>query len=249
MDIAVALASGAFVGSVLGLVGAGGAMLTVPILLYLFHYSAIHATTASLAVVFIAALFSVIPKARSNDVLYREAFSVWALGLVTNLGGSVLAKHIAPSFITGGFAIILILAGSSMSLGAVGDRPERKVPFVLLLVISLVIGAMTGVFGIGGGFLAIPVLVLFFHTPHNKAAGTSLLIIALNCFTSFVGHHSIWHEVRWSIPIAIAISAVIVSTVASHFSKRVPVALLRQAFAGVLYAIAIFTILKTWFLA
>ncbi len=247
-DILLALLSGAFVGSVLGLVGAGGAMLTVPILLYLFHYSAIHATTASLAVVFIAALFGVIPKARTRDVLYREAFTVWTLGLVTNLGGSVLAKQLAPSIITGGFAVVLILAGTSMLRGAVKDRPERKIPFALLLLISLVIGAMTGIFGIGGGFMAIPILVLFFHTPQNKAAGTSLLIIALNCLTSFLGHHSIWHEIRWSIPAAIAISAVIVSTVASHFSKRVPATHLRRAFAAVLYAIALFTILKTWFL-
>jgi len=247
-DIALALLSGAFVGSILGLVGAGGAMLTVPILLYLFHYSAIHATTASLAVVFVAALFSVIPKARTKDVLYREAFTVWALGLVTNLGGSILAKHFAPSVITSGFAVILIVAGSSMLRGNIADRPERKIPLVILLVISLVIGAMTGVFGIGGGFLAIPVLVLFFHTPQNKAAGTSLLIIALNCLTSFLGHHSIWHEIRWSIPSTIALSAVVVSTIASHFSKRVPATQLRRAFAGVLYAIALFTILKTWFL-
>jgi uncharacterized protein len=246
LNLALALLSGAFVGSVLGLVGAGGAMLTVPILLYIFHYSPIHATTASLAVVFIAALFGVIPKARSRDVLYREAFTVWALGLVTNLGGSVVAKHLAPSVITGGFAIILVLAGTSMLRGNATDRPERKIPFLILLAISLVIGAMTGIFGIGGGFLAIPVLVLFFHIPHNKAAGTSLLIIALNCLTSFIGHHNIWHEIHWFVPEAIAGSAVVVSTIASHFSKRVPAKQLRQAFAVVLYAIAIFTILKTW---
>ena len=235
-------------GSVLGLVGAGGALLSVPILLYIFHYSPIHATTAAVAVVFIAALFGLIPKIREKDVLYREASTVWALGLLSNLGGSIIAKHLSPTILTGGFALILIIAGSIMLRGKVNDHPERKIPIAVLALISLVIGAMTGIFGIGGGFLAIPVLVLVFHVPQNKAAGTSLLIIALNSLTSFIGHNALWHEVRWGIPGTIAISAVIVSTIASHLSPRMPAEALRRAFAFLLYAIAIFTILKTWFL-
>jgi uncharacterized membrane protein YfcA len=105
---------------------------------------------------------------------------------------------------------------------------------------------MTGVFGVGGGFLAIPVLVLFYNTPQNKAAGTSLLIISINSLTSFIGHHSVWHEVKWGIPIGIGAVAVVVSLIASHNTKHVPVQLLRRSFAYLLFAISIFTIAKTW---
>ena len=93
--VILSLIFGAFIGSVLGFVGAGGAMITVPILLYVFHFNPQQATTAALAVVFIAAFFGLIPKIRSKDILYREALSIWALGLVTNIGGALLSKHLS----------------------------------------------------------------------------------------------------------------------------------------------------------
>jgi len=157
----LALLCGAFIGAVLGFVGAGGAMLSVPILLYIFKFSTAQATTAALAVVFMAAAAGVIPKWRSKDVLYREALSVWAIGFISNVGGAILSKHFPSSAITTGFALILIIAGGSMLKGPIADHPEKRMQPLALIAISLIIGAMTGVFGIGGGFLAIPVLVLF----------------------------------------------------------------------------------------
>jgi uncharacterized membrane protein YfcA len=113
-------------------------------------------------------------------------------------------------------------------------------------VISLVIGSITGLFGIGGGFLAIPVLVLFFGTPPAIAAGTSLLIIALNSFISFLGHHALWDSVEWHIPIFIGASAVVIAQFASHYSSKTPQDKLRKAFAYLLLTISIFTITQTW---
>jgi uncharacterized membrane protein YfcA len=248
MDPVFALLAGSFVGAVLGLVGAGGAMLTVPILLYIFHFTPVQATTASLAVVFLAAFAGVIPKWRKGEVLPREALAVWGLGLVTNLGGSILAKHIAPNLITSGFAGVMLLAGISMLRGPIADRAEKKIPITVLIFISLLIGALTGLFGVGGGFLAIPILVRFFHTPQGKAAGTSLLIIALNCSTSFLGHHGIWSQIHWSIPIYIGTTAVLVSIFASHHSSKLSPHLLRRSLAGLLFTLTVFTLLKTWLL-
>lgn len=245
-EIIGALAAGTFVGSILGFIGAGGAMLTVPLLLYGFHFTAVAATTAALAVVFIAALVGVIPKARRGDVLYREALTVWGLGLITNIGGGIIAKHLPSAFLTSGFAFFLVIAGASMLKGTPKDHPERRMPLAILVIVSLVIGAMTGLFGIGGGFLAIPILVLFFHTPQNKAAGTSLLIIALNCLTSFLAHHAVWKEISWHVPLIIAGAAVVVSHWASGRSHKVTSQKLRVAFAYLIFAIAIFTITKTW---
>lgn len=141
MDLFLALLAGSFVGSVLGFIGAGGAMLTVPILLYIFHFTPIHATTAALAVVFLAALSGVIPKIRKGEVLIREAFAVWALGLVTNLGGAVVAKNLPDTFILTGFALILTAAGISMLRAPISDQIEKRIPLLTLLGISLVIGA------------------------------------------------------------------------------------------------------------
>jgi uncharacterized membrane protein YfcA len=245
MNVVLAVLSGSFIGSVLGFVGAGGAMVSVPILLYIFHFTPTQATTAALAVVLSAALSGAIPKMRKGDVLYREAFSIWGIGLITNVGGATLSKHFPNAVITGGFALILISAGYATLRGSIKPEPEKRMPLGILILIALTIGAMTGVFGVGGGFLAIPVLVLFYNTPTNKAAGTSLLIISINSATSFFGHHAVWHEVNWHIPIIMGATAVVVSMLASHYSARLPNALLRRAFAYLLFALSAFTIVKT----
>lgn len=246
MNALLAILSGAFIGSVLGLVGAGGAMVSLPVLLYIFHFTPAQATTAALAIVFMAALSGVIPKARTHEVLYREAFSICGIGVVTNIGGAILSKHLPGSLITTGFAMILAVAGVATLKGPIKGGSEKRMTLGVLITISLVIGAMTGIFGVGGGFLAIPVLVLFYNTPQNKAAGTSLLIMAINCLTAFLAHHSVWGEVKWGTPLVIGVVAVIVSLVASHNAKRVPTAHLRRSFAYLLLALSVFTFAKTW---
>lgn len=243
----LALLCGAFIGAVLGFVGAGGAMLSVPILLYLFDFTPAQATTAALAIVFLAAFAGVIPKFRSGDVLIREALSVWGIGFVANVGSAILSRNISGSIITTGFAGVLTFAGASMLRGPVKDHPEKRMQPIALISVSLIIGAMTGIFGVGGGFLAIPILVLFYHTPQKKAAGTSLLIITLNCLTSFIAHHSEWSKINWHTPITIGIAAVIISALASHNSAKINPKLARTSFAYLLFALAAFTLIRTWF--
>jgi len=245
MEIIGGLLAGAFIGAVLGFIGAGGAMLSVPILLYIFDFTPQAATTAALAVVLAAAISGLLPKIKSKEVLFREASVIWALGLVTNIGFSVIAHRLSDSVITTGFAIVLVVAGTSMLIKPIAGT-EKKVPLFWLVVISLVIGSITGLFGIGGGFLAIPILVLFFKNPQGKAAGTSLAIIALNSITAFFGHYQSWPDVTWTVPIAMALSAVVIARFASIKSGQVNPAILKKAFAYLLYSIAILTIAQTW---
>ena len=245
MEIIGALIAGGAIGAVLGFVGAGGAMLSDPILRYGFGFDAKSATTAALAIVFLAALSGAIPKARKGQILYRDALVIVGLGLTTNLGFATIADDLSDSFISTGFALVLILAGLSM-LRSPKFSEQTRMPVSVLIVISLVIGSITGLFGIGGGFLAIPVLVLFFGTPQAIAAGTSLLIIALNSFISFLGHHALWDSVEWHIPIFIGGAAVVVAQVASHYSAKTTPDTLRKAFAYLLLAISVFTIAQTW---
>ena len=245
MEIIGALIAGGAIGAVLGFVGAGGAMLSVPILMYGFGFDAKSATTAALAIVFLAALSGAIPKARKGQILYRDALVIVGLGLTTNFGFATIADDLSDSFISTGFALVLVLAGLSM-LRNPKFSEHTRMPVSVLIVISLVIGSITGLFGIGGGFLAIPVLGLFFGTPQAIAAGTSLLIIALNSFISFLGHHALWDSVEWHIPIFIGGAAVVVAQVASHYSAKTTPDTLRKAFAYLLLAISVFTIAQTW---
>jgi uncharacterized membrane protein YfcA len=248
MEIIGGLIAGGFIGAVLGFIGAGGAMLSVPILLYIFGFTPQAATTAAIAVVLTAAISGLLPKIKSKEVLFKEAAVIWALGLVTNLGFSLIAHRITDSVLTTGFALVLLSAGTAMLIKPVAGT-EKKIPIVWLVVMSLVIGSMTGLFGIGGGFLAVPVLVLFFNVPQGKAAGTSLAIIAINSVTAFFGHYQSWSDVTWTVPIAMSIAAVIVARIASIKSGQMNQAILRKTFAGLLYSIAIFTLLQTWVIA
>ena len=248
MEIIGGFIAGGFIGAVLGFIGAGGAMLSVPILLYIFGFTPQAATTAAIAVVLTAAISGLLPKIKSKEVLFKEAAVIWALGLVTNLGFSLVVHRISDSVITTGFALVLLSAGTAMLIKPVAGT-EKKIPIFWLVVMSLVIGSMTGLFGIGGGFLAVPVLVLFFNVPQGKAAGTSLAIIAINSITAFFGHYQSWSDVTWTVPIAMSIAAVIVARIASIKSGQMNQAILRKTFAGLLYSIAIFTLLQTWVIA
>jgi uncharacterized membrane protein YfcA len=245
METALALIAGGFIGAVLGFVGAGGAMLSVPILMYGFGFEPKAATTAALAVVLLAALSGVIPKARKNQVLYRDAFVICSIGSITNLGFSSIVDQVPDSVITTGFAGILILAGFSMLRPPKLDE-QKRMPLPVLVVMSLFIGTMTGLFGIGGGFIAIPVLVLYFGTPQIVAAGTSLLIIAVNSLISFIGHRSQWDDVQWHIPILMGTSAILIAQVASQLAHKTSPIVLRKAFAYLLFAISIFTLIETY---
>lgn len=245
MDLVLSLFAGAFIGSVLGFVGAGGAMLSVPILIYLFDFTPHHAATAALAIVFSAALSGALPKMKSRQILYRDAFIIWGIGSISNIALSQVSDKLSERFITTGFAVVLVIAGISMLRNPL-TLIHKRIPLSLLILISLIIGSMTGVFGIGGGFLAIPVLVLFFGTPQNIAAGTSLLIISLNSITALIAHHRLWDEIDWHIPAGMTIAAVIVAMIASHKSSKVNSENLRTYFAFLLFAVALFTFIESW---
>jgi len=242
-QLITALISGGFIGAVLGFIGAGGAMVSVPILLYLFDFSPAAATTAALAVVFLAAVAGLRPKFKSKDVLVKEALTIWLLGLITNIGFGLLVERISDSVILIGFSVVLLGAAYSMLVKPIKDSPERKMSVWALVTLSLLIGSLTGLFGIGGGFLAIPVLVLFFHTPQNKAAGTSLLIIALNCLTALAAKFAIWSEIDWGYPLLISVAAVLVAGFASKKAAKTPTVHLKRGFAFLLIGLAGFTIL------
>jgi uncharacterized membrane protein YfcA len=245
VELLGALLSGVVIGAILGFVGAGGAMLAVPMLIYFFNFSAPTATTAALAIVIAAATSGLVPKFKSKDVLIKEALIIAAIGSVTNIGFSLNLYRLSDQSIKSGFALVLIIAATSMLIKPVVGT-EKKVPLLWLLLISLAIGTITGLFGIGGGFLAIPILVLFFKTPPVKAAGTSLLIIVLNSIIAFLSHYAIWSAVNWKIPLAMAISAVVIARFASLKASTVSPQLLKRAFAYLLITISAFTLIHTW---
>lgn len=247
MEILGALIAGAFIGSVLGFVGAGGAMLAVPILIYGFGFEPSVASTAALAVVGSAALSGASAKIKKKEIYYRDALAIWAIGLVTNIFFSTLVHRLPEDFIAIGFSLVIIFAGLSM-LGSPLTTIHKRMSWPVLIVISLLIGSITGLFGIGGGFLVIPVLVLGFGTSHAIAAGTALFVIAINSATALLGHNALWSEVTWEIPLIMGASAVAVAQIASRIKLPISDVLLRKIFAYLLFSVAIFTLIERIFI-
>lgn len=223
-------------------------MLAVPALIYIFGQNPVQATTASLLVVFIGAASGALPKLKRNEIMIKEALIIWAIGLTTNLTGAYFLPRIPENLVLTGFALVLITAGVSMLIPTPVNSAERKISPVALVLISLIIGALTGLFGIGGGFLAIPILILFYGVAPARAAGTSLFIITINTLTGFFAHFRHWDEVNWLIPSIMAVVALVVSRLASHHSSKLSPKTLKQAFALFVFSISMFTLVDTWML-
>ena len=248
MEILGALIAGIFIGSVLGFVGAGGAMLAVPILIYGFGFEPSVASTAALAVVGSAALSGASAKIKKKEIYYRDAFVIWAIGLTTNLGFSNLVDNLPEDFIAIGFSCVIIFAGLSM-LGSPLTTMTKRMSWPVLIGISLLIGSITGLFGIGGGFLVIPVLVLGFGAPQSIAAGTALLVIAVNSMTALIGRHALVGDVSWELPLAMGISAVTIAQIASRIKLPIADSQLRKVFAYFLFTVAAFSLIERIFIA
>ena len=247
MEILGAVATGVLIGSILGLIGAGGAMITIPILIYGFDFKPSSATTAALAIVLSTAIAALIHRAKQGEILYKEGLVIWSLGLSTNLAASIIAHKLPDQALETGVAIIMFAAGYSLSRKS-DTRAHTRISTPYLVALSLVIGLVTGFFGIGGGFIVIPVLVLAFGTPVPVAAGTSLFVIAINSLTALIGHFQSWDEVSWTIPAFITATALVVATVASRLQEKVDQTLLKKSFTALLYGVAIFTLIQAWFI-
>ncbi len=173
--------SGFVIGLALGLVfavlGAGGGIIAVPVLLAVFSLPMNDATGAALAIVFTAALTSAVGSARAGRVDWR---AVGLLGPMTMLGAAVGARvnTFIPERLTAGlFALVLVLA----TVALFKKRPEtpQRVATPVLLVSGLGLGLLTGVLGVGGGFLLVPALVTLAQLPLPRAVGTSTALITL----------------------------------------------------------------------
>ncbi len=250
MVIAEALLVGMAIGAVLGLIGAGGAVVAVPAFIYLFGFSSLQATTASLAVVAVSAGTGAIPRMRLGQVRIRQALLFWGLGIVGTFVGARLAPIIPEPVIVGGFAVVMLGAAIAMwrKSSAIEATEDRHTAPWVLPVVAIAIGLLTGVFGVGGGFLIVPALVLVFGFPFAIATGTSLVVVALNSLTALVFKFDTWGEITWTIPVLVIVGGLIGSVVASTLNHGISQRLLERSFAVLLVILAVWMAIETIFL-
>ena len=206
MDITVLLGyvGAVLIGVVLGLIGGGGSILTVPIFVYLLFIDPVLATAYSLFVVGVTAAVGAIRNIQKKLVDFKTAI---VFAIPAFIAVYVTRKFIVPAipeelFSVGDFlvtknigimvffALIMFLASISLirrKKGGEDSNEEQKFNYPLILVEGLGVGVISGIVGAGGGFLIIPALVIFAKLPMKKAVATSLLIIAIKSLIGFIG--------------------------------------------------------------
>ncbi len=218
-------ASALLIGIILGLIGGGGSILTVPVLVYLLSINPVTATAYSLFVVGVSALVGALRNIQNKLVDFRTAivFSIPAFIAVYSarryilpvipesiweFNGFMLTKNIAIMVF---FSIIMLIASISMirsKNGGPSQATEVTFNYPLIIFEGLAVGLVTGIVGAGGGFLIIPALVLLAGLPMKKAVATSLLIIAVKSLIGFIGDIETL-EIDWQFLISFtAISAI-----------------------------------------
>jgi uncharacterized membrane protein YfcA len=258
------------IGIILGLIGGGGSILSVPVLVYLMHYPAEEATGYSLFIVGLTSLIGGFAFIKRGDISFESLIQFAIPSLITVF---FVRKFLIPAlpqvfFIVGDFAVtkqifimtlfaVLILF-SSYSMIKKQEKDYRndamweefskspiRIYFVILL--AILVGFLTGFVGAGGGFIIVPVLLFFIRVPVKKSIGTSLCIIAINSlvgFTGNLGHLDInWHLLL--ITSSICVSGILVGNM---ISIRISAHKLKPAFGWFTLIVGIFVIVKELFL-
>ncbi|KJF22666.1 sulfite exporter TauE/SafE family protein [Rhodococcus sp. AD45-ID] len=254
MTLAIALAAGAVIGILLGLLGGGGSILAVPVLVFALGLDIDQAIPISLIVVGVASAVGAIPKVRAHLVQWRLAAVFAAAGIPATFIGSALGRLLPQSVVMTGFAAVMIVAGARMladrgnagtacSVGDSGINWRRCAPRAIPA--GFAVGVLTGLFGVGGGFLIIPALVLMLGIDMQIAIGTSLLIIVANSAAGLISHLGSGVAIDPAITISFSGAAIVASLVAGRFGNRVNTGSLQRWFAYLVFAVAAYILFDT----
>jgi uncharacterized membrane protein YfcA len=248
-DALLALPFGVAIGIALGLVGGGGSILAVPVLVYMIGEPVKEATTASLAIIGTTALVGAADRLRGGGVRIRVALTFGAAGAVGAVVGTALNRLVSGPAILIAFAIVMLAAAYALVCGGGRGRYEETEAKGRALAFRVVpagfgVGVLTGFFGVGGGFVIVPALVLLLGLPMTVAVGTSLLAIALTSASALVAHLASG-SIDWAVAAAFTAAAIAGEIVGSRVSRRLSGARLTQLFAALIVGVAIFLIAKS----
>ncbi|MGW6982983.1 sulfite exporter TauE/SafE family protein [Streptomyces sp. NPDC054932] len=243
--ITLVLAASVLIGISLGILGGGGSILTVPILVYLAGMDTKEAIATSLFVVGVTSAVGLVPHARAGRVRWRTGLLFGTVSMVGAYGGGRLAEHLPGTVLLVAFALMMLATAAAMlrksgEPKAAGPAHTEQ-PVTYVIAEGLVVGAVTGLVGSGGGFLVVPALALLGGLPMSVAVGTSLLVIAMKSFSGLAGHLS-GVQIDWSLALMVTAAAVAGSLIGSRFTGRIPQDTLRKAFGWFVVVMGIFVL-------
>lgn len=246
------------IGLILGLLGGGGSILSIPILVYLFHVDAVMASAYSLFIVGVTSFIGAIPKYKDHllDLRTGTLFGIpsivaifatrkWIVpaipDVIFQLGGFTFSKRL---LLLGVFAFLMIVASYSIIRGRKqmqSDDRDWKIP--LLVLEGVLIGFLTGLVGAGGGFLIIPALVWLTGLPFKTAVGTSLFIIAINSLLGFLGD-ILNYKMDWTFLFSLTSLAIVGILIGNRLQSKISADRLRKAFGWLTFVMGISMLLR-----
>lgn len=249
--IPVALLLGIIVGALLGLVGGGGSILAVPALVYGVGIPLEEAIPTSLIVVGAASAVAVLPRLRTG-INWRVAGIVGAAGIPTAYLGTFVNRLVDPRILLIAFSVIMVIAGVRMFLSTAsaagpcslpGGRTQWRRCLPRALATGAVVGFLTGLLGVGGGFLIVPALALVLGLPMGVTIGTSLVIIVINSVAGFSAHLNDV-QIDWAVTGAFAGTAMLASLIAGRLGRRLPDRVLKTSFAVLVLIVAVYVAVR-----
>jgi len=228
----------ALIGLSLGLLGGGGSILTVPIFVYVLGFGAKEAIAMSLAVVGAVSLFGAVGHWRAGNVNLRVALIFGAVAMLGTYLGARLAVYFSGAAQLALFAVVMLVAAFFMfrdrpvaaTVAASQGASVTEMPLLLIVLEGLAVGVLTGLVGVGGGFLIVPALVLLGKLPMKHAIGTSLLVIALKSAAGFYGYLG-QVEVPWAFMTLFTAVAIVGILGGTYLVRYVPQHALKRAFS------------------
>lgn len=238
-----AIVGAVLIGVSLGLLGSGGSILTVPILLALGHADK-QAIAEALAIVGAISLFGAIRQAFYHQLDFRAAALFALPGMAGSFLGAWLAHWIPGPVQIVALGVIMFAAAAMMAFSSTKERPNTESPhYLLMLLAGFAVGTITGLVGVGGGFLIVPTLVLFAHVPITRSIGTSLAVIAFNSAVGFYKYDAVLRShsqsVDWETILIFITAGILGTLVGSAIGEHVNKRTLKSIFAAFLLVMGI----------
>jgi uncharacterized protein len=237
-----AVGLGLAIGLVIGALGGGGSVLAVPALVHLLGLSAQAATTASLVIVGVTCAIAAVGHARHGRVRWRDGLLLAAAGVPASLLFSLLNQGVDENLLLLVFAAVMVIAATGM---LVRSSPSHAGPAEHVVVrrwfrvagVGVLVGALTGFLGVGGGFVVVPALVLVLRFPLGAAVGTSLLVITLNAAVALTARLG-GPAPEWEVIVPFTAAAVVAALLGERVAGSVQGPSLARAFAVLLLVVA-----------
>jgi uncharacterized membrane protein YfcA len=233
------LFSASIIGLSLGLLGAGGSILTVPVLMLVLGFDEKAAIASSLLIVAIIAATGMLNAIRQGN-LQLKTLAIFAL---TSIPTSTLGAHIGlwlPAGLQTALLTLVMLSAAIKMFYTPNTIKLTKIHPIPLLLVGFITGLMTGLVGVGGGFLIVPALIIFAGLSMQAAAANSLALIATNATSAFLSLHlnAKMPDINWPTIATMAIVGACAALIGQHYSEKLNQQALKRFFAALLIIVA-----------